>query len=283
MRKPRIKPAEATWHHITTRAAGSPKDRLFGDKERDKLLEILLEHTVYYTMEVVAYNFMSQHLHIVINDPEPDISDEEVCRRHAEYYPERTRILPGTPECDAVRERITNMSNFMQAILPAFTRWYNGTRPDGRTGTLWGTRFKNSIMEDGEAVLEGLVYVENNAVRAGIVKKAEEYPHCSFSAWMRDGVHPFEEQVERSLLPLMRSVLRINTMQELQEGIKARLELRQGDRERAWSRGKVIGSEDYVRRMMHREQGIDPDAGQELASVGDSKLYCWKHRRSANG
>ena len=283
MRKPRIKPAEATWHHITTRAAGSSKDRFFGDKEREKLLQILQEHTVYYTMEVVAYNFMSNHMHIVINDPDANIPDEEVCRRHAAYYPKRPRILPGTPECAVVKAQITNISRFMQAILPAFTRWYNKTRPDGRAGILWGTRFKNSIMEDGEAVLDGLIYVENNAVRAGMVEKAEEYPHCSYGVWVQEGVHPFEDEVERTLLPIMRDVLRINTLPELKEGIKTRLELRKGERERAWSSGKVIGSDDYVRRVMHRERGIDPKAGQKLAEVGGTKLYCWKHRRSANG
>ena len=62
MRRRRLKPPEATWHHITARAAGSPKDRFFGDKEREKLRELLEELTVYYTVEVVAYNFMSNHL-----------------------------------------------------------------------------------------------------------------------------------------------------------------------------------------------------------------------------
>jgi len=281
MRKPRIKPAEATWHHITTRAAGSSKDRLFGDEERAKLLEILKAHTVYYTMEVIAYNFMSNHMHIVINDPEPNIPDEEVCRRHAAYYPKRPKLLPGTPECAVVKAQITNMSHFMRAVLPAFTRWYNETRPDGRTGTLWGTRFKNSIMEDGMAVLDGLIYVENNAVRAGIVEKAEEYPHCSYGVWVSEGVHPFEDEVERTLLPLMRSLLRINTLEELKEGIRTRLALRQGERERAWSAGKVIGSEAFVRGVMEREQGIVAQAGHELARVGDSELCCWPHRHSA--
>jgi REP element-mobilizing transposase RayT len=282
MRRRRIKPPEATWHHITARAAGSSKDRFFGDPEREMLRYLLEKFTVYYTVEIVAYNFMSNHLHIVFNDPDVNISDEEACRRHADYYPDRTRILPGTPECAAVKAQITNMSNFMQVLLPAFTRWYNGSRPDGRTGTLWGTRFKNSIMEGGEAVLDGLIYVENNAVRAGMVEKAEDYPHCSYGAWVLEGVHPFEVQAERTLLPLMSDVLRITTMQELQEAIKTRLELRQGGRERAWSRGKVIGSAEYVREMMQREQGV-PDQGQKLATVGDSKLCCWKYRRPSKG
>ena len=281
MRKPRLKPREATWHHIIVRAAGGPKDRLFGNKERKALRKILKAHTVYYTVKLIAFNLLSNHMHVVLQDPEPDISDEEVCQRHARYYPNRKRLQPGTPECQAVREKITNMSNFMQAVLPAFTRWYNETRPDGRQGTLWASRFKNLIMEDGMAVLEGLIYVENNAVRAGIVKKAEEYPHCSYGAWAIEGVHPYEEEVVSTLLPLMREVLRIGTLEELREGIAARLEARQGQRDRAWSDGKVIGSEAFVRGVMHRERGIDPQSGRELARVGDGDLCCWQHRRTA--
>jgi REP element-mobilizing transposase RayT len=61
MRKPRLKPREATWHHIIVRAAGGPKDRLFGNKERKALRKILKAHTVYYTVQLIAFNLLSNH------------------------------------------------------------------------------------------------------------------------------------------------------------------------------------------------------------------------------
>ena len=96
---------------------------------------------------------------IVLFDPDADIPDEEVCRRYALHYPERPNVLPGTPECDAVKAQITNMSDFMRAILPAFTTWYNKTRPDKRWGKLWITPYKSEVMEDGLKVIEGLIYL----------------------------------------------------------------------------------------------------------------------------
>jgi len=155
----RVKPREATWHYITIRAVGYDDDRLFGDREREKLREILMAHCVYFTVEIAAYNMTNNEMQIVLNDPAPDIPDEEVCLRYARYYPERPNVLPGTPECDAVRAKITDMSNFMRAILPTFTRWYNETRPYKRWGKLWITPFKSSVMEEGMVLPEGLIYL----------------------------------------------------------------------------------------------------------------------------
>ena len=44
---------------------------------------------------------------------------------------------------------------------------------------MWGERFKSLIVEDGLTLVNLLAYVDLNAVRAGIVKRPEEYRWCS--------------------------------------------------------------------------------------------------------
>ena len=44
---------------------------------------------------------------------------------------------------------------------------------------MWGERFKSLIVEDGVTLVNLLAYVDLNPVRAGIVKKPEEYRWCS--------------------------------------------------------------------------------------------------------
>ena len=61
----------------------------------------------------------------------------------------------------------------MKAIKQDFSVYYN--RKHRRKGTLWGERFKSVIVENGETLVNCLAYVELNPIRAGIVKKPEDY------------------------------------------------------------------------------------------------------------
>ena len=54
-----------------------------------------------------------------------------------------------------------------------YAKWFN--RRFGRRGHLWGDRFKNPELLGLEAVQDGILYVELNAVRAGMVKRPEQW------------------------------------------------------------------------------------------------------------
>jgi len=46
---------------------------------------------------------------------------------------------------------------------------------NNRSGYLWGDRFKSVLIEKGEGLLNCLAYIDLNPVRAGIVKRPEDY------------------------------------------------------------------------------------------------------------
>jgi hypothetical protein len=53
---------------------------------------------------------------------------------------------------------------FIRELQQPFTRWFNRTRPVRRHGSLWGGRFKNTILENGLAVWDCWKYIEMNPV-----------------------------------------------------------------------------------------------------------------------
>jgi len=80
-------------------------------------------------------------------------------------------------QLEAFRERFCSLSRYIKDIKQTFSRIYN--RKKNRRGTLWGERFKSVIVEKEETVINCLAYIDLNAVRAGIVKRPEDYRWCS--------------------------------------------------------------------------------------------------------
>ncbi|WP_300673050.1 hypothetical protein [Desulfoluna sp.] len=83
--------------------------------------------------------------------------------------------------------KVCALSHFQDVkdIKQTFSRIYN--RKKNRRGTLWGERFKSVIVEKGETVINCLAYIDLNAVRAGIVKRPEDYRWCSIGHHVQTG------------------------------------------------------------------------------------------------
>ena len=98
-------------------------------------------------------------------------------------YPRSEKMLSNWSKRQWKRfeERIFDVSEFMRNIQSAFARWYN--RQYHRKGRFWADRFKSTLLADGEAVLDAILYVDLNPVRAGLVDRPEEFAWSS--AWAR--------------------------------------------------------------------------------------------------
>ncbi len=66
-----------------------------------------------------------------------------------------------------------------------FSRFYN--RRHNRRGFFWGERFKSVIVEQGETLINCLAYIDLNPVRAGLVKKPEDYRWNSIGYHVQTG------------------------------------------------------------------------------------------------
>ena len=72
-----------------------------------------------------------------------------------------------------------DLSRWMQWLLTAHVRRYHGRR--GTSGHIWQGRFKAFPIQRDEHFLTVLRYVERNPVRAGLVRRAEDWPWSSLA------------------------------------------------------------------------------------------------------
>ena len=135
VRLARVTPAGVP-HHVIQR--GNRRQKVFFSVEdRRNYLEILALQSRIYGMQVWAYCLMDNHIHLIV-------------------VPEREGSL--TKAISATHETYTRMINFRQ----------------GWSGYLWQGRFK-SMPLDEKYLCAAVRYVELNPVRAGIVKRPQDY------------------------------------------------------------------------------------------------------------
>jgi REP element-mobilizing transposase RayT len=168
-----------------------------GRPEKEQFVRFMRLYEEFCGVRVLAFCVMSNHFHILLEvppRPEVGISERELFRRLALLYSEaevaeireamRRAKKEGTPvEVEALREkylyRMWDLSQFMKALKQRFTQWFN-TRHE-RTGTLWESRFKSVIVEDGYAARVVAAYIDLNPIRAELVEKPEDYRWCSYA------------------------------------------------------------------------------------------------------
>jgi len=288
MRTARIKIDHCdTWYHCYNRTAGTVRDRPFGDVEKEQFLRILRKVSLLYGVHVVAYQVMSNHYHLLLHAPAGHFSSAEMCRRYRAFHRGRKELEPDSPQCQSWQQRTRNISWFMRHLQQLFTAWFNRTRTVRRRGGLWADRFKHTILEAG-AVMACWRYIENNPVRAGLVKRAGAYRFGSYGAWKQTGRHPYADHVRQHILPLL-GADNIDAVQQILDGTLDGASpsnppgVSKGviGRIRYWTEGLVIGSELFIRTVM---AGHHPRAeGRRIqpCAIADPPLACWHRLRAA--
>jgi REP element-mobilizing transposase RayT len=173
---------ETSVYHVISRTAlpGLPIE----DTDKDRLLHLIKYYSRIFFVDVLGFAIMGNHLHLVCRTyPESEVSDEDVIARYKIYRGEDER--PFKDDIDYYRRRWTSLSEYVKDIKQEFTRYYN--RKHCRRGYFWGERFKSLIVEEGHTLVNLLVYVDLNAIRAGIVKKPEDYRWCSLGYHVQTG------------------------------------------------------------------------------------------------
>jgi len=130
-------------YHVTHR--GNHRMEVFSsDVDRGHYQEELREAAGRHGMEIWAYCWMSNHVHLVAVPQAADSLARAIGRAHGRY-----------------------------------SRWFNVQRK--WTGHLWANRFFSCPL-DGLHLWTAVRYVELNPVRAGLVMRAEDYPWSSARA-----------------------------------------------------------------------------------------------------
>ena len=146
-------------YHTTVRMIGDyrlDRSRLFiDDKDRERLLEQLADKAEQYNIRLYLFVLMANHLHLVCETPEG------------------------------------NLSKFMQSLSTAYTVYYNLRH--GRHGHLLDGRYKAKLVEGDEYLLSLSRYVHLNPVQVGSIKKKpieekvrylREYPWSTYLSYI---------------------------------------------------------------------------------------------------
>ena len=184
--------------HVVSRTAG--QEILFGDKEKETFRKILFKQLKFSGLRAIAWCFMGNHFHLLLEIPDREaalaqLSDEDVLSRLSVLKGEKaTKFLLAELEtcrqngdvlgvgriAERVRKRLFDLSAFMKELKLKFTLAYNHST--GRTGTLWDGRFKSILVQGGDALRAVAAYIDLNPVRAGLVRRPEDYRWCSYAA-----------------------------------------------------------------------------------------------------
>jgi putative transposase len=138
-------------YHILNRG-NARRQIFFKDGDYQAFLKALGHACVQVPMRVLGYCLMPNHFHIVV-----------------------------WPREDG------DLSRWLQWLLNAHVRRYHQHYQS--SGHIWQGRSKSFPIASDEHLLTVLRYVERNAVRARLTRRAERWPWCS-ARWWRDGEQP---------------------------------------------------------------------------------------------
>ena len=145
-------------YHITVR--GNSRQAVFrNDNDYEKYLEFVKRCKRKYKFRVFGYCLMSNHIHLLI----------EV----------------------AIAK---TLSSAMSSLQRAYTGYFNGTY--GQVGHLWQGRYGSKIIIKDQYLLNAITYIEQNPVRAKLVKAPHEYVWSSAKARTLGGFDPVLDELD---------------------------------------------------------------------------------------
>lgn len=203
-------------HHVIQR--GNNREHVFFDEmDRKQYQSLLKKYSVKWESPIMAYCLMSNHIHLLTKPK----SDESLFK-------------------------------MMQGLTLCYTQYINRTYH--RTGRLWESRYHSCIVDQEKYLWAVARYVEQNPVRAGMVKKPEDYPYSSARAHVNGGKDPvlgeelFSNDQREDYILLLRSDIPRKEIERLRYVTKT---------------GRPFGNEGFVvemekkleRRLLQRPKG----------------------------
>ena len=129
--------------HVGLKGNGGA-DIFFDDEDRQHFLHFLARACKKYSVALLGYVLMSNHVHLVFEG------------------------------------EVEKFSKVFQSMGGSFNRWYN-TKYE-HTGTIYNARYYAKPVNSQQQILNLLVYVFRNPVAAGMVKDARDYEWSSLNA-----------------------------------------------------------------------------------------------------
>ena len=213
-------------YHVILR--GNERKNIFiTDEDRIRFLDIMARMKEKYNFLVYAYCLMDNHIHLVINDNGNDIS------------------------------------KIMKSISISYVGYFN--RINKRCGHLFQDRFRSEIIKDDIYLLQVSKYIHNNPIKAGIVRKAEEYQWSSFNIYTGSckDVRGLVEKnkilgiISNNSLEAVKAYIKYNIEEEIIQVIDIEDDVIVVSKENTYFIGSVAEAREKV-MLFAEEKGISP-------------------------
>jgi REP-associated tyrosine transposase len=184
------------YYHVGAKTAGLKGDYpLLKPECCEKMISLLVFYTRAYFCNLASFCIMGNHYHALIEMLAfRRLSRHQLEQRAARIYPKWKKVTAHWNDQDWQRfnRRLFDISELMRNIQQGFASWYN--KLHNRSGTFWGNRYRSTVFEKFNSVLDCALYIELNPVRAGLVNRPE--------AWRGSSIFFREAGLDRNLLSL---------------------------------------------------------------------------------
>ena len=181
-------------------------------KDRQSWIDWLFEAKKRYGMVVLNYMATSNHIHLLVYD-----------RDGGEVIPKSVQLAAGRTAQE-----------------------YNQRKR--RKGAYWEDRYHATAVQTDRHLIQCIVYMDLNMVRAGVVKHPSEWPHCGYGE-IQNAPDRYRLIDRKALMEL----LGINDGEQLslchRSWVEEALKTKEGSRERRWSESIAMGSSWFVRQV----------------------------------
>lgn len=184
-------------YHCVSRIVG--REFLLHREEKEQFVRYMRLYEEFCGVRVLTYCVMTNHFHILVEVPpkcDQLLDDEALLDRLEKLYSkeyvamvrEHLSLLSGeasdegreayTRLRESFTKRMWDLGLFMKTVKQRFSSWYN--KKHGRRGTLWESRYKSVLVENGYAARTMAAYIDLNPVRAGMVTDPKDYRWCGY-------------------------------------------------------------------------------------------------------
>ena len=253
---------EPAVYHVISRT--TLEGFVLGDVEKDHLLGLMKRLSDFYFAEVLGFSILGNHFHLLVRmHPESSYSEEEVRDRYDRRHGQEKAAILGDDQMEELRKKMADLSEYVKEIKQDFSRYYN--KLHRKKGYFWSERFKSVIVENGETLINCLAYIDLNPVRAGLVKRPEDYRWCSLGYHVQSrnkggflsldfGLREFGVKSGKEKLRLFRRfVYEKGSLEGVQKERKRDFEVGSVDRfllrTRYFTDSGIIGSKAYVSNL----------------------------------
>ncbi len=163
-----------TYYHLISHL--QPELPYLRSSDKEYLLRLIEKLVSVFAVRLVSYAILGNHFHLLIrSEGEDKMSEAEAVERALRLY---APSIVFSRSGSYWKSRLSDISYFMKEVNQRFSQRYNWIY--GRRGHVFNERFRSIVVEEA-GLLAVSLYIDLNAVRAGLSKSLSGYRWVSYA------------------------------------------------------------------------------------------------------